>query len=71
MVADLSGEKQNVYWEHGFAWALDPAKVITIAKSGTKVHFDLQGYHRIEYETLDQLKTELINEFKARLAQGQ
>lgn len=47
VVADVTHERPNVYYEIGFAHALEKPLMI-VARRGTIVHFDLQG-HRIRY----------------------
>ncbi|MCB1874649.1 MAG: hypothetical protein KDH88_01595 [Chromatiales bacterium] len=67
IICDLSKERQNVYYELGFAHGLKK-DVICIAEEGTKIHFDLSGY-KINYfqdsNSLESiLKMELINYIK-------
>lgn len=64
IIADLSYERPNCYFELGYAMAVGK-KIIITAKVGTKIHFDVSGYEIIYYEdTQDlyrQLKMVLLN----------
>ena len=65
VIADLSRERPNVYYEIGYAKALDKKLVLT-SKKGTPVHFDLQGYNRVEWTGSENLKkqlTPIVEEF--------
>lgn len=64
ILADLSGEKPNCYYEAGFAHAIGREMIFTIRK-GTRVHFDLATYRFIEWETEDELRKGLQSRFKA------
>lgn len=50
VIADLTHERPNVYYEIGFADALGKPIILT-ARDGTKVHFDLQGHRVLYYKT--------------------
>lgn len=58
IVADLSFERPNCYFELGYARALGKDLII-ISREGTKVHFDLEHYDRIEYSSGSELNSEL------------
>lgn len=64
IVADLTYERQNCYFELGYAMALRK-KIIITAKEGTKIHFDVRGYEILTYDSPrdlnDQLKQALLN----------
>lgn len=63
VLADLSGERPNCYYEAGFAHALGKNMIFTV-KKGTPVHFDLSAYRFIEWETEQQLRQELEVRFR-------
>lgn len=50
VLADLSGERPNCYYEAGFAHALGKQLILTIRRSDN-IHFDLSGYRFIIWET--------------------
>jgi len=54
VVADLSRERPNCYFELGYALALKKQIVVTAFK-WEKIHFDVNGYSRIEYSTYAEL----------------
>jgi hypothetical protein len=58
VIADLTNERPNVYYEVGYAMGLDK-KLILTSKKGASVHFDLQGYTRIEWSGSENLKRQL------------
>ena len=58
IIADLSYERPNCYFELGYAKALGK-DVIIIARKGTKVHFDVDHYDYISFEEEEQLASEL------------
>jgi GAF domain-containing protein len=66
-VADLTGERPNVYFELGFAMALDKP-IIIIARKGETIHFDVQGFSRIEYMDTQELEEELAQRFAAEMS---
>jgi len=58
VVADLTGERPNVYLEVGYAWGIKQ-KVLLVAKEGTKLHFDLSHHKCIFYRNIIKLAEEL------------
>jgi DNA-binding response OmpR family regulator len=63
VLADLSGERPNCYYETGFAHALKKDMILTIRR-GDPVHFDLAGHRFIQWET----EADLRKQLRARLA---
>lgn len=58
IIADLTGERPNVYLEVGYAWGLK-RRVLLLARDGTKLHFDLSHHKCIFYRTIGRLAEEL------------
>lgn len=58
IVADLTYERPNVYFELGYARALGKT-VLTTAKQDTDIHFDVKDWPYIPYEDEAQLNSEL------------
>ena len=58
VVADLTGERPNVYLEVGYAWGLGKP-VILLARDGQKLHFDLAHHKCIFYKTIGKLAADL------------
>lgn len=66
IVADLTNERPNVYFELGYARGLGKT-VITIVRSGTNIHFDVRDWTYIEYFDSRPLENDLLQRFKFEL----
>ncbi len=66
IVADLSFERPNCYYELGYARAIGK-KIITIASKNTKVHFDVEHYDCLFFSSGEELESDLqkrLNDYK-------
>lgn len=63
VVADLTYERPNVYYEVGFADAYEKP-LLLVARKGTKVHFDLQGNKVLFYRNMTELEKLLSKAIK-------
>jgi hypothetical protein len=66
LIADLSYERPNVYYEIGYAHALDK-KPILYRRKGTRLHFDLSIHKAPEYKNITELRDLLRTRFSAIL----
>lgn len=68
VVADVTGHRQNVYFEAGYAMGLGIEVIWTCSESSIKkAHFDTRQYPHILWTDADDLKAKLINRIKATL----
>ena len=67
VVADLTHERPNVYFELGFARGLGKT-VITIARQGTRVHFDVKDWTYIPYIDSRLLERDMRKRFEFELS---
>ena len=68
MVADVTYQRQNVYYEAGFAHGLNRAIIWICRKDDFKnVHFDTKQYNHIIWENAEDLKKQLIRRIKATI----
>ena len=68
IVADLSYERPNVYFELGYARGLGK-RVITIARDGTPIHFDVKDWTYIRYFDSRILERDIRKRFEFELAE--
>ncbi len=68
LVADITGQRPNVYYEAGFAHGLDKEVIWTCRASEIDdAHFDTRQYNHIVWDNPDDLKTKLLNRIRATI----
>ena len=68
LIADITGQKQNVYYEAGFAQGLNRDVIWTCRHDEIdKAHFDTRQYNHIVWENADDLKKKLVHRIKATI----
>ena len=71
LVADLSGQRNGVYFEAGFMLGLGRPVIFACANKSLKnVHFDTRQYNMIVYENAEDLKKQLQFRIEAVLGKG-
>lgn len=68
IVVDLTHERPNVYFELGYARGLGKT-VVTIAREGTPIHFDVKDWVYIPYTDSRLLERDLKKRFEYELSQ--
>ena len=67
VLAELSGERPNCYYEAGFAHALGKEIIFSI-KKGDDIHFDLAGYRFITWKTEAEFRRNLTTRLESYIS---
>jgi len=68
LIVDVTGQRQNVYYEAGFAHGLGRDAIWTCKQDEIEdVHFDTRQYNHITWENAGDLKKKLANRIKATI----
>lgn len=70
VIADLSLEKPNVYFELGYARGLEK-EIITICNQKTKIHFDVKDWTCLYYSNQENLKRNLYERIEIQIENGE
>ncbi len=66
LVADVTGQRQGVYFEAGFAMGLGRSVIWTCREDQLEeVHFDTRQYSHIVWKSPEDLREKLANRIKA------
>jgi hypothetical protein len=68
VVADLTGERPNCYYEVGLAHALGRSVILTSSKRSRR-HFDVEGYNFILYRSHGDLESRLVRRIRGLFPQ--
>ena len=71
IVADLTGHRNGVYFEAGYAMGMGLQVIWTCHKDhGKETHFDAAHFNQIRWETPEQLQEKLINRIRATIGKA-
>lgn len=69
VIADLTGERPNRYYETGYAHAFGKEIILTI-KANEKIHFDLAGYRFLQWHTEQELPEKIDRRVNSIINEG-